>query len=233
MRSIFYKLQPKWLLDFRSKRSKINSLIKLYKGSKKTIFNSFEETKSVFIHIPKCAGISIGKSLYGQELSWGHYTSKEVEKVIGKLLFEKCYKFTFVRNPWDRTYSAYNFLKKGGLSPQDKKWSEKVLSKYATFEEFILKGLNTEEVISWIHFIPQSDYIYDERGELLVDFVGRFENIANDFEKIRLKVGGEKLLSLNQKRANDPYQQYYTTEMKNIISEVYDNDINRLGYKFD
>lgn len=77
-------------------------------------FKPFDESKSIFVHIPKCAGVSINKSLYGN-LAGGHTTFDEYIIIFEPKCIENYFKFTFVRNPWDRVVSAYFFLQKGGV----------------------------------------------------------------------------------------------------------------------
>ena len=71
-----------------------------------------DEHRCVFIHIPKAAGTSLTKTLFAAPSRHLQYT--EYERANPKK-FKKYFKFTFVRNPYDRLFSAYSFLKKGGL----------------------------------------------------------------------------------------------------------------------
>ena len=78
---------------------------------------------NIFIHIPKVAGTSIlsmlGKKYTGRDhLPWYvYYTANPV-------YFQNAFKFSFVRNPWDRTFSAYRYLLAGGNQRGDKEVSE-------------------------------------------------------------------------------------------------------------
>lgn len=64
--------------------------------------------KCIFLHVPKAAGISISKTLFGN-LGPCHITYDWFEQNLGLVTIKAYYKFTFVRNPWDRLYSAYSF----------------------------------------------------------------------------------------------------------------------------
>ena len=63
-------------------------------------------------------------------------------------------------------------------------------SKKYEFNNF-LKGVFLKE--QWVDnywFVgPQSEFIYDNNGELKVDFVGRFENLQKDFNQICTQIG--------------------------------------------
>jgi len=218
------------------------SIYREYQGYRKTpghTYNRFDATKSIFIHIPKAGGISVIKSLYGNKAGGiGHRTYKHFQWIYGERAFNEYYKFTFVRNPYDRLLSAYSFLKKGGMNHIDRRFNEEILSQYKTFEEFVMKGLTEKHVSDlevWTHFYPQTRFIYDENDNLAVDFVGRFESFNEDYEKIRQKIGsGEKLKHLNKtkdKKAKD-YKEAYTAEMREKTAEIYRKDLELLGYDF-
>ncbi len=216
-------------------RKKIRYKIEIDKLRKKSFkegetFNYFRKTKSIFIHIPKAGGISIIKSLYGENAKgFGHPTYK-IFLDLFKEDYYKFFKFTFVRNPWDRVYSAYTFLIQGGLNEQDRNFGEKYLKKFKTFEEFVLNGLEQENIQNWIHFIPQHKFIYDENQNLMVDFVGRFENFENDFNEIAKKINSNtKLKHLNKSKKKKNYMDIYNDKM---IEYVYKKDIDLLNYQY-
>lgn len=195
-------------------------------------FKPFDDSQSIFIHIPKCAGVSVNKALYGN-LAGGHATYNYYTKVFNPNEISTYFKFTFVRNPWDRLVSAYFFLKKGGFNNKDKEWFDKELSQYSTFEEFIIKWLSKENIEKWHHFRPQCSYICDYMGEIKVDYIGYLENINNDFEFIKNKLGLKVDLPNNNKSEHASYKKYYTLETQKIVSEIYDQDIKMFGYTFD
>lgn len=199
-------------------------------------YQRFDATESIFVHIPKAGGISIIKSLYGnQAAGFGHPTYKRFLKLYGKKRFNDYYKFTFVRNPWDRLYSAYGFLKKGGMNHLDEKFSKEVISEVHTFEDFVIKWLTPERVYSWVHFLPQHTFITNDNGELVADFVGRFENFETDFKTISDHVGvNQALIHLNKTKGKNEsgYREVYTDEMKEKVRLLYKTDIDFFNYKF-
>ena len=90
--------------------------------------------KIIFIHIPKCAGSSIKDYYFNSpQLDWKtpnydllygwcpkrkihlqHATSKQLleTELISEQVFKTYFKFTFVRNPYDRSYSDYLWVQK-------------------------------------------------------------------------------------------------------------------------
>jgi hypothetical protein len=65
----------------------------------------FIRTGAAFIHIPKCAGTSVSCTLYGS-LGAGHMAVRDLQLLLPRRIFKGLFVFTFVRNPWDRLYSA-------------------------------------------------------------------------------------------------------------------------------
>ena len=90
------------------KRAKQESYKRYNSG---TLLNAFHETQTIFIHIPKTAGISIINAIYGDVSLSGH-RSYYFNTVALDIQFRNTYfSFAFVRNPFERLYSSYLFLK--------------------------------------------------------------------------------------------------------------------------
>lgn len=241
MKESVLKLMPKrvylklrWLDYKLSRKEDFNKLQKQRTVVSETnhSFKGFDDTKSIFIHIPKCAGVSVSEALYGN-LAGGHTTLEEYLGVFEPKNIESYFKFTFTRNPWDRLVSAYYFLKKGGWGEQDILFFEKELQNYSSFEDFVLNWVNENNIWKYHHvFRPQSHYILDKRNKVKLDFVGRLENIDNDFRYICNKLNLECQLPHSNKSQHKDYRQYYNAETANIISEVYAKDISLLKYEF-
>ncbi|MFP4354891.1 MAG: sulfotransferase family 2 domain-containing protein [Phycisphaerae bacterium] len=83
------------------------------KAGQKYTFYPFDKYRCIFVHIPKAAGVSVCQTLFGN-LAGGHDTIEKYQKVFSWSDYKRYFKFTFVRNPWDRLASAYRFLRKGG-----------------------------------------------------------------------------------------------------------------------
>ena len=225
----------------------------------------------VFVHIPKVAGQSIEHVfLKLTNLTWktrtplllrpndnpelgpprlahlkardyvrcGHMTAEE---------FASSYKFSFVRNPWDRVVSFYKYLaQREGLE----------------FKEFVLKSLSNNLWKDRYWFVgPQWEFVCDAAGNVMVDFVGRFERLQEDFNQVcqALKLPplevphvnkskkkrwrqhlkpGALLDWLKNREAARPlsgvkrYEEFYDDETRAVVAGLYRKDIELFGYGF-
>lgn len=215
----------------KSIKSVLNSLKRIALNGSPYI-NSFHKSKSIFIHIPKNAGISIEKAIYEEKV--GHHRYMEYA-IASPLQVSTYFTFSFVRNPWSRVLSAFNFLKEGGRNPADKQWAERYLDKFKCFDEFVLALQNErfrEIVLSWQHFRPQIDYLINHKGNIGVDYVGRVETIKKDFKLICKKIGISARLPHLNKSPSKSYKKEYTKESKNVVKRIYERDIQLFEYKY-
>lgn len=190
------------------------------------------KTKSIFIHIPKAAGISIIRSLYNNEEP-GHQTICKFMLLLPKKDFNNFYKFSIVRNPISRFTSAYYFLKAGGLKTDyDMSFKNDILSKYKDINDFTLNGCSDVNIMKWIHFKPQVHFLHNFDGKICLDFIGRFENLNKDFEIISKKVTGtSSILPKTNVGPSDPRLPLSTAALQKI-HRLYAADFEELGYKF-
>lgn len=199
--------------------------------------NCFDYYKCIFIHIPKTAGLSMSKTLFGNYAGTHHEITYYLNK-FGRKTVNNYFKFTFVRNPWDRLFSAFNYLKNGGINEIDAKFSSDHLSSISNFEEFVLNWLNEDTILIYWHFIPQYRFITTAKNRdlIMVDFVGRFENLNEDFNSVCkiLNFQNARLLKLNESERNSDksYKEFYTKEMIDKVSELYKLDIALFNYTF-
>lgn len=201
----------------------------IFLKKKKSFFEGmpshFVRSQSIFIHVPKSAGMSVVKALYGKNSSnhdtWREYYYRD------RGMFERFFKFAFVREPIDRFISAYDYLLKGGKSEIDVYWRDKYIYGYGDVNEFVLAGgLERAMKNKAEHFIPQADFLC--RGNnLVMDFVARYENIERDFQYISSVVGGESLEVINK---NDKKAAFLSDASVNKLKQLYEKDFKIFGY---
>jgi hypothetical protein len=217
--------------------------------------------KCIFVHIPKCAGTSIEKSLghfedYAGRDQQDHSSIRMVEPVNSKTFsstenmkellkrflvqikpapnprnkytvsreqYEKYFKFTIVRNPWARVHSWYKNVTRDELHRAEMGISSKIKF-YDFLETFKYKtGLR-----------PQTFWIKNYKGEIPLDYIGRFENLSSDFEKVCNLMNIESLkLPHELKRTCNDYRDAYNDKTRDLISRIYKEEIALFGYSFD
>lgn len=186
----------------------------------------------IFIHIPKTAGTSICDAI-GQNalhIPLSRFAAYNPER------FAACKKAAFVRNPWSRLSSAFNYLHSAiGLNASaDVRWATRHLSEYKDFEQFVL-ALEREkirnDILSYIHFRPQFAWLQNPDGDQFdMDFIGRFENLENDVDRLSCLLN--KSLTLNHLRK--PQRQHqpvaWSDQMVAIVGRIYAQDVAQFDY---
>jgi hypothetical protein len=227
--------------------------------------------RCVFVHIPKTAGMSIEQvfvDLMGltwktraplllgrnedprrgppklehlrarEYLACGHLTAAQLESY---------FKFSFVRNPWDRIVSEYKY----------RGYPVKVDFKTYLFKHLPPPGWSD----AYSHVMPQYDFLHDEAGKLLVDFVGKYETLQAGFDTVCARLGipptrlpwvnrslekgrlttlralrkqlRRALWSWERKHTFGHYTEYYDDESRDLVACLYHKDIEAFGYSFD
>lgn len=195
-----------------------------YKG---IIPECYDEKKAIFIHIPKAAGRSVSTCIFGDDKP-GHYYSRDYQ-IVSTEKHDSYYKFTFVRDPIDRLHSSYNYLTSGGGNSVDGYFGRILSKETKDFEDFVLNWLDDSKVDSWIHLIPQSRYIYLDDGECGVDFIGKFENIDEDFLLLTNKLNLDVKLAHSNKSSLQKNKSYSPLVI-NKVKQLYKKDYINFGY---
>jgi len=212
--------------------------------------------KFLFVHIQKTAGTSFVTVLKEnipdlKSFMGGHDHALLAKEQLGAK-WSDYYKVAFVRNPWDRLVSWYTMIEEKGKQSwyqrMRKNWYKRirtfskynrfrqyVLSNSTSFEEFLHNCIDTiDDIDGKISILyNQLDYITDSNGSIIVDFIGRFENIDEDTATVFKALGLDnvRLPHKNISKHKD-YRSYYTEETKNLVSQRYARDIDFFGYEF-
>jgi hypothetical protein len=193
----------------------------------------FRETGSIMIHIPKSAGTSVSRALYGRPV--GHYKASDY-LAISRKEFKKYFVFSIVRNPWDRVVSAYSFAKQGGTDyvqplPNDIYKSPQ----FSDFKTFVMRWLAFQDLSKCdVVFQPQHIFVCDTDKHILVDYIGRYEALNDAIEYVSRQVNKSiSIKALNKSERQTRYQDYYDDETKQMVARLYADDISIFSYSFD
>ena len=197
------------------------------------------QKRFLFVHIPKTAGNSIQSALrdYSEDQlvalrkeqdgieRFGlrnpkyqikkHSMLREYHDALGPEQFRDLYKFTCVRNPWDRMVSYY-------FTPTQhpETWNRK------KFREIISKAVSV------------ADYLRLEDSEedpfANVDHIIRFENLADDFAAVcaAIEISPPTLPQYNRSH-RDHYTKYYDDELRELVRTRFAAEIERFNYTFE
>jgi len=224
------------VIDWYKNKANNNLLEFLVLKLKKTIkpisnFKYLERKKCIYIHIPKVAGTSIANTIFELPIYPGHYKWWFYSTYFGKKQFNSMYKFTVVRNPFDRLVSAFEYLSKGGNSPRDKIFQEKFIPEGMSFQLFVEKLHANKEMQQWIHLQPQYHFIFDEYEEKMVDDIIKFENFRDGIQVILNRLNITKEMNHAKKSNRKAYSKYYDDKTIFLVAELYNKDFELLGYE--
>lgn len=81
--------------------------------------------------------------------------------------------------------------------------------------------------------VYQSNWIYDMDGRVLVDFIGRFETIESDFDRICRHLKLDLALPHLNRTAHSDYRKSYSDEARARVGQLWAVDVDNFGYTFD
>ena len=212
--------------------------------------------KFIFIHIFKTAGTSVSLRLgsharFNDALIYGYRPSRKVllganillkrrliERMTGfnphatasevrekmPAIFDSYFKFAFVRNPWDWLVSLYYFFRQNKRDPRHDK------AMAISFPDFV--EWQIEEQIQ-----RQLDFITDTAGNIIVDFIGKYETLNQDYEYVihKLSIDAPSLprMNVSNARKNRDYRRFYTDAAYEMVLNYFQDDIKTFNYSFD
>lgn len=189
----------------------------------------FHETESIFVHIPKAAGSSVSMSLYGIQV--GHRTFKDYTFCSAKKA-ESYRSFAVCRDPLQRAFSAFEYIKRGGITEYDRRICYKYDLSTMDFNSFVLDKLYVMCRAGVLHFLPQHHFV--ERyanGPIGVKRIFHLESLSDDFSEIydyvRRKDESGQIRKLNKGMATD---RDFPKDVRDEIRKVYERDYWVFGY---
>jgi len=186
----------------------------------------------------------VGQGLYDWNTNFLAQDSQPPSLNYGKEKFKEYFKFTFVRNPWDRFISLWIKFK------EEVKLQEQFNGLFDLHIDTDFKG--PEEVLRYLllahrkgllmprWFKPQYEYVHDQNLRVLTNYIGQYEKFQFCFDFLcdRIDVphktlpwGEEKHRRHNKEKKH--YIDYYDPVMINAVAEIYHDDIRTWNYEFE
>jgi len=178
----------------------------------------------VFVHINKTGGTSVGKAL---NIRLDHRSALELIEALGRPTWDRKFSFAFVRNPWDKVVSQYHYRARTAQAgfeagpPPFPEWAVR------TFAERDPAFYDRPRM-----FRPQMDWVADDTGEVVVNFIGRFETLDADFQEVCRRIGRTASLPHLKASPHAPYRTYYDDESRDAVAKHFARDIAAFGYDF-
>lgn len=196
-----------------------------------------DEHKVLFIHIPKTGGTTIEQlfnikwtednllsTSYQGDVAPQHFNVAQLQKARPNK-WVQYYKFTFVRNPWDRLVSTYHWFNRGCTTFE--LFVKYVYSMLKEHKDDILKVPNYRSM-GFDHLVPQHEFVTEGVN------VFRFEEFAQGVSSLMAKfdLPIERYSHANSTK-HAHYSTYYSAETQQMVAELYARDIEQFGYKFE
>ena len=175
--------------------------------------------KYIYFETPKCGSTTLKLIL----------PDKEMVSHLPSHVINDYFKFSFVRNPWDRVVSLYHSFFVAD-SPVSENRSELLIDLFGTdmmsFKQFVESLPKTENH----HWEQCCAYFYGFE----LNFIGRFEQFSKDLTKIYDQIGlNHRSHPQINKTNHRHYKEYYDAHLAKIVANEFSRDIEMFGYDFD
>jgi len=211
--------------------------------------------KFIFVHLGRTAGRSLTAALapycseddivtpagQGTERNSAgferHFTAHQIREAVGRERYEAYFKFTIERNPWEKIVSRYWAYAGVQQKPAYKRVPEWLTGQPLTFRQWFELRVLQARFLTFGHYrFPRHYDAYTENGKPIIDFIGRYENLADHLAAISDRIGVPIVLSESRgtkhHRARVPYTELFDARMNAIVERWFEKDLAFLGYRF-
>jgi len=190
--------------------------------------------KFISISIPKTGSTSIRYALdkfsdqesvsNGHDTFYDHSTYSRLKERLDYI--DDYFVFAFVRNPWDRLVSQWNYINRFAQSGDNlnyKKHCAKMLESIDSFSQFLKSKHTIKQCLNWVQY----------QNCIGVNYVGKMETMQEHFNVVCDKIGiPRQQLPHKNATKHKHYTEYYDNETREIVAQKYAKDIEYFGYEF-
>jgi chondroitin 4-sulfotransferase 11 len=193
------------------------------------------EYECIFVHQRKCAGTSICCAFdvpWARDCPTWHFMDEGVNSPDAGL-YPDYYRFSVVRNPYDRFVSGWKFC-------------DHELGRESTLEEVLgalseysSPGSLGRDESAWLYYShlvrPQHELLFRPDGSLGVDYVMRFEALQEDFDHVCDAVGKpRRMLSHVNPSRREPYRHYFDADpgAREVVARHFARDLDLFDYRY-
>ena len=178
-----------------------------------------------FININRSGGTIFAKTL---GLHNEHATAKEFIANYGRDEWDEGYKFAFVRNPWDRAVALYKFRMNATRNEGE--------TKKVDFKDWVRLVYEEQQPDYYDNpkiFMPQVDWLKNDKDIIDTDYVARFENMDEEYAKLATLFGFDNEPPELRVEARGDYRSFYDSDTVERIASWYREDVESFDYGFD
>lgn len=182
--------------------------------------------KFLYFRLHKVAGTSIYRGIMEKQLT-DAWVKKTYPKQFARWFaeatledFKEYFKFVIVRNPYSHAVSNYVYLSKH-------------YKRKEPFKRFLSRIIAGTEDYRFKAHVAEQHHCYLHEGEPFYDFMGRLENLKNDWPVVARRIGLPDALPKKNRSGAKHYSHYYDKDTKEMVEQIYRKDLEYLQYKFE
>jgi hypothetical protein len=183
----------------------------------------------------------LGKPYDGSEdILKRHASISDVEQGFHEnnwLSFNSYYKYSVVRNPWDRYFSFFKYYKmKADEHPESTAYRNDIERKQGEMASKLFRCKRPSRVLKLLirKQPPHSYFLLNKNGECEFNKINLFENLKIGFEEFcyDIGIGLPDLKHANKSPESITKEEIYTQELIDMVAEKEKWVIDRFGYNY-
>ena len=180
-----------------------------------------------------------------KQIWYNHMPAAKIRDRIGTSLWNSYFKFTVVRNPFDKLISGFYMQEKRlrNYNTAQRLWIiAQKLSGKANPRDYIVGDSQIERFRSWIRnggaaggaMLDRNKYLIN--GDICIDFFIRYEDLENGIkhicDKLDIAFEPENIPDFKSGMRNKQFSlsEFYDQETINVVNSLYAFELNHFGY---